>query len=58
VTLLVGQTATVDLALQLSQTTSTVNVEAAANAVDTSNSTVSGDVSPTEVSKIPLNGRN
>ncbi len=57
-TLLVGQTATVDVAMQLSQTSPTVNVEAVANAVDTSNSTVSGDVSPTEVSKIPLNGRN
>src|SRR5580658_2456162 len=56
--LLVGQTATIDLALQLAQTTSTVNVEAVANAVDTSNSNVAGDVSPTEVSKIPLNGRN
>jgi hypothetical protein len=58
VTLLVGQTATVDIAMQLSQTASTVNVEAVANAVDTSNSNVAGDVSPTEVSKIPLNGRN
>jgi hypothetical protein len=56
--LLVGQTATVDVALQLAQTASAVNVEAVANAVDTSNSNVSGDVSPTEVSKIPLNGRN
>jgi hypothetical protein len=57
-TLLVGETATIDLAMQLAQTTTTVNVEAVANAVDTSNSNVSGDVSPTEVSKIPLNGRN
>jgi len=55
---LVGQMATVDLSLQLAQTASTVNVEAVANAVDTSNSNVAGDVSPTEVSKIPLNGRN
>ena len=58
VTLLVGQTATVDLTMQLSQTSTTVNVEAAANAVDTSSSTGAGDVSPTEVQKIPLNGRN
>src|SRR5580700_7358841 len=58
VTLLVGQTASVDLEMQLSQTTSTVNVEAASNAVDTSNSNVAGDVSPTEVQKVPLNGRN
>ena len=58
VTLLVGQTATIDLAMQLSQTTSTVNVEAAGNAVDTSNSNVSGDVSPAEMQRLPLNGRN
>jgi len=56
--LLVGTVATVDLELLLSKTSSTVNVEATAVAVDTSNSNVSGDVSPTEVSKIPLNGRN
>ncbi|HEX4275691.1 MAG TPA: TonB-dependent receptor [Bryobacteraceae bacterium] len=58
ITLLVGQTATVDVAMQLSETSSAVNVEAAANAVDTSNSNVAGEVSPTEMSKIPLNGRN
>jgi hypothetical protein len=57
-TLLVGQTATVDVAVQLAQTASAVNVEAVGAAVDTSSSNVSGDVSPTEVSKIPLNGRN
>jgi len=54
----VGETATIDVEMQVGQTSSTVNVEAVANAVDTSNSNVSGDVSPTEVSKIPLNGRN
>jgi len=58
VSLLVGQTASIDVTLQLSQTSSTVNVEAAANAVDTSNSNVAGDVSPTDVAKVPLNGRN
>ena len=58
VLLLVGQNASIDVDLQLSQTTSTVNVEAVANAVDTSNSNVAGDVSPTEVQKVPLNGRN
>ena len=57
-TLLVGQTATVDVAMQLAQTATAVNVEAVGAAVDTSSSNVSGDVSPTEVSKIPLNGRN
>src|SRR5580700_6668942 len=58
VTLLVGVMASVDVDMQLSQTTSTVNVEAAANAVDTSNSNVAGDVSPSVVQKVPLNGRN
>ena len=58
INLLVGQTATIDLELQLARTGSTVNVESVANVVDTSNSNVSGEVSPTEVSKIPLNGRN
>jgi hypothetical protein len=56
--LLVGQTATVDIALQLARTSTSVVVEAAANAVDTSTSSVAGDVSPSEVEKIPLNGRN
>ena len=56
--LLVGQTANVDMAMQLARTNTTVEIEAAANAVDTSSSTVAGDVSPSEVQKIPLNGRN
>jgi len=55
---LVGQVASVDVALEVAQTRSSVNVEAAAMAVDTSSSSVSGDVSPAEVQKIPLNGRN
>ena len=57
-TLLVGTTPTVDVTMTVSQTTSSVNVDAVANTVHTSNSSVAGDVSPTEVSKIPLNGRN
>jgi hypothetical protein len=57
-TLLVGQVATVDVALQLATASASVAVEAAAAAVEASTSTISGDVSPTEVSKIPLNGRN
>ena len=58
VPLLVGQTASIDVAMQLAQATSSVAVEAAVAAIDTTSSTVAGDVSPTEVSKIPLNGRN
>lgn len=57
-TVLVGQVASIDAKLNLATTSSAVNVEAAAVAVDTSSSTVAGDVSPTEVKKLPLNGRN
>jgi hypothetical protein len=57
-TLLVGQVATVDVAMQVASASTTIAVEAAVSAVDTSTSTVAGDVSPTEVSRVPLNGRN
>src|SRR5207253_4362489 len=57
-TLLVGQVPTVDVTLQLARTSSTVIVEATAAAVDASTSSVAGYVSPAEVQKIPLNGRN
>ena len=56
--LLVGQVANVDVTLQLATASTMVAVESVAAAVDTSTSTVSGDVSPTEVSRVPLNGRN
>jgi hypothetical protein len=56
--LLVGQVATVDVTLQLASASASVAVEGTAVAVDTSTSTVAGDVSPTEVSRVPLNGRN
>ncbi len=55
---LVGQVAAVDVALQLATASSSVAVVAEAAAVDTTSSTVSGDVSPTEVARVPLNGRN
>jgi hypothetical protein len=58
VNLLVGQVATVEVGLQLASASSTVSVEAAAAAVNTVSSSVAGDVSPTEVAKLPLNGRN
>ena len=57
-TLLVGQVAAVDVALQLATAASSVAVEALAAAVDTTSSTVAGDVSPSEVARVPLNGRN
>lgn len=56
--LLVGQVASVDVTLQLASATSAIAVEAAAEAVDTATSTLGGTVSPAEVSKTPLNGRN
>ena len=55
---LIGQVAGVDITLQLATSASAIAVEAAAVGVETASSTVAGDVSPTEVSKIPLNGRN
>ncbi len=56
--LLVGQMATVDVKLQLATASASVAVEAQAAAVDATTSVIAGDVSPTEVAKIPLNGRN
>lgn len=58
VTLLVGQLGNVDVALQVASASAAVDVDAAAEAVDTTSSSVAGDVSPTEVSRLPLNGRN
>ncbi|HEY3840761.1 MAG TPA: TonB-dependent receptor, partial [Bryobacteraceae bacterium] len=56
--LLVGQVATVDVKLQLASASASIAVEAQAAAVDATTSQLAGDVSPSEVSKIPLNGRN
>jgi Carboxypeptidase regulatory-like domain/TonB dependent receptor len=58
ITVLVGQISSVDIALQLAQTNASVAVEAVAAGVDTSSSVVAGDVSPSEVQRLPLNGRN
>ncbi len=56
--LLVGQSANADVNLKVAEASSSVAVEATAVAVDTTSSSVAGDVSPSEVSKLPLNGRN
>jgi hypothetical protein len=56
--LLVGQVAAVDVTLQLATAASSIAVESIAAAVDTTSSTVAGDVSPSEVARVPLNGRN
>ncbi len=58
VTLLVGNTADVDIELQLATARSSVAVVTNAVAIETSSSAVAGDVSPAEVSRLPLNGRN
>jgi hypothetical protein len=58
VTLLVGQTPSIEVALQLASVGTTVAVQTEIADVETSSSTVAGNVSPTEVSKLPLNGRN
>jgi hypothetical protein len=58
VTLLVGQTPSIEIALQLASVGTTVAVETEIADVETTSSTVAGNVSPTEVSKLPLNGRN
>jgi hypothetical protein len=56
--LLVGQVANVEISMQVASATSAVSVEAESQAVDTTSSSIAGDVSPAEVSKLPLNGRN
>ena len=57
-TVLVGQMAGIDLALQVASASTSVSVMSEAGAVDTATSAIAGDVSPSEVSKMPLNGRN
>lgn len=56
--LLVGETPTVDIHLQVAATNSSVNVIDDVADLETTSSTVAGSVSPTQVSKLPLNGRN
>jgi hypothetical protein len=58
VSVLVGQLISVDLTLQVASASAVVAVQALTSTVDTVTSSVGGDVSPTEVSRIPLNGRN
>ena len=57
--LLVGQLATVDMALPVQSANTSVIVEATNDtAIDTTSSSVSGNVTPQEVQDIPVNGRN
>jgi hypothetical protein len=57
--LLVGQLATIDLSLPVATDSQTVLVEATNElAIDTTSSSVAGNVTPSEVQDVPVNGRN
>ena len=56
--LLVGQTHTIDAQLQVGATTARVEVQAQAQAVDSSNAEIAGVVQSKQIEEIPLNGRN
>jgi hypothetical protein len=58
VILYVGQTATFDFQMTVGATSSTVTVNAAAPALETSTSELGTVVSPKEMNDLPLNGRN
>jgi Carboxypeptidase regulatory-like domain/TonB dependent receptor len=57
-TLLVGQTITIDLTLRPASTSSTVDVSADAAVIDTSSSQVGGNIDSKQMKDVPLNGRN
>ncbi|PYX57893.1 MAG: hypothetical protein DMG76_10450 [Acidobacteria bacterium] len=56
--LFVGQTRTVDAQLRVGAATTTVDVEAQVQALDSSNAEIAGVVQSKQVEDIPLNGRN
>ena len=56
--LLVGQELTVDVTLRPAATTSTVDVLGGADQIEASSSQIGGNINPTQVSTLPLNGRN
>jgi hypothetical protein len=58
ITILVGQKAEVNLTLPVASASTSVEVETAGIAVDTTSSEVSGNITPAEVQDIPVNGRN
>jgi carboxypeptidase family protein len=58
ITILVGQTVEVNLTLPVASASTSVEVETAGIAVDTTSSEVSGNITPAEVQDIPVNGRN
>ena len=58
ITLQVAQSATVDLRLELGQTSQEVSVSGAAPLLQTSDSTIGQVIGPTTMVEMPLNGRN
>lgn len=58
VTLTVGANLLVDFSLQVGQVSQTVTVESEVSRVETQTASVSSLVTPTQVSQLPLNGRN
>ncbi|HEY1497859.1 MAG TPA: TonB-dependent receptor [Candidatus Solibacter sp.] len=58
VPLLLGQSMALDLSMRPAATTSTIDVLAGSELVETTTSQVGGNINPTQVSTLPLNGRN
>lgn len=56
--MLVGQTPNIETVMSLASTNQTVIVEANDVAVDTTSSTVAGNITPNDVKDMPINGRN
>ena len=57
-TVLIGQTLTLDLQLHPASTSSTVDVLADSAVIDTSSSVVGGNIDAKQMKDVPLNGRN
>jgi hypothetical protein len=58
VSMLIGQTPNIETVMTLASTNQTVVVEANDVAVDTTSSTVAGNITPNDVKDMPINGRN
>jgi Carboxypeptidase regulatory-like domain/TonB dependent receptor len=56
--MLIGQTPSVDVVLPIGGTTESVIVRADEIAIDTTSSTVAGNITPDDVKNLPINGRN
>jgi len=56
--MLIGQTPSVDVVLPIGGTTESVIVRADEMAIDTTSSTVAGNITPDDVKNLPINGRN